>query len=115
MRIRSTVQPGQPGAKKLLPQYGDRLVCVRYRYDEQRKKRFKTVELIVEEDDWEAPEGQWAADRVVQLRVPWPEGEVRQRVKGAGGWWDPASRLWALRYDQVVALGLKDRIVREGG
>lgn len=48
MRIRSTVQPGQPGAKKLLPQYGDRLVCVRYRYDEQRKKRFKTVELIVE-------------------------------------------------------------------
>jgi hypothetical protein len=37
---------------------GDRLVCVRYRYDEQQKKRCKTVELIVEEDGWEPPAGQ---------------------------------------------------------
>jgi hypothetical protein len=50
MQIRSTVQPGQRGAKKLLTQYGNRLVCVRYRYDEQRQKRFKTVELIIEEE-----------------------------------------------------------------
>ena len=49
MQIRSTIHPGQRGAKKLLTQYGDRLVCVRYRYDEQRQKRLKTVELIVEE------------------------------------------------------------------
>jgi len=35
MPIRSTVQPGQRGAKKLLTQYGGRVVCVRYRYDEQ--------------------------------------------------------------------------------
>ena len=83
-------------------------------HDEQRQKRLKTVELIVEEDDWEAPAGQGAADRVVQLRVPWSEGGVRQRVKGAGGRWDPSSRLWALRYDRVVALGLENRMVEEG-
>ena len=28
----------------------DRLVCVRYHYDEHQKKRFKIVELIVQED-----------------------------------------------------------------
>jgi hypothetical protein len=76
---------------------GDRLVCVRYRYDEQQKKRCKTVELIVEEDGWEPPAGQWVADRVVQLWVILPETEVRRQVKGAGGRWDPPGRLWALQ------------------
>ena len=47
MRTRLHLKPGQKGTKQLLAQYGDTLVCVRYRYDEQRKKRFKTVELIV--------------------------------------------------------------------
>ena len=79
------------------------IAAVRYRYDEQRKERFKTVELIVEEDDGEAPEGQEADGRVVQFRVPWSEVAVRHRVKEARGRWDPASRLWALRSDRVVA------------
>jgi len=39
MRTRLTLQPGQDGAKQLGVQYGDRLVCVRHRYDEQEKKR----------------------------------------------------------------------------
>lgn len=53
MRTRLTLHPSQRGARQLFAQYGDRLLCVRYRYDEQQKKRFKTVELIVEESDWE--------------------------------------------------------------
>jgi hypothetical protein len=46
-RVRLHLKPGQKGTKQLLAQYGDRLICVRYRYDAQRKKRFKTVELLV--------------------------------------------------------------------
>ena len=53
MRTRLHLKPGQKGTKQLLAQYGDRLVCVRYRYDAQRKKRFKTVELNVAECDWD--------------------------------------------------------------
>ena len=49
MRTRLHLKPGQKGTKQLLAQYGDRLGCVRYRYDAQQKKRFKTVELIVAE------------------------------------------------------------------
>ncbi len=52
MRVLLHLKPGQKGTKKLSAQYGDRLVCVRYRYDAQRNKRFKTIELIVEERDW---------------------------------------------------------------
>ena len=51
VRTRLTLRPGQRGTRKLLTRYGDRLVCVRYRYDERRKKRYETVELIVEETD----------------------------------------------------------------
>ena len=40
-RVRLHLKPGQKGTKQLLSQYGDRLICVRYRYDVQRKKRLK--------------------------------------------------------------------------
>ena len=46
MRTLLHLEPGQKSTKQLLAQYGDHLVCVRYRYDAQRKKRFKTVEFI---------------------------------------------------------------------
>ena len=46
-RVRLHLKPGQKGTKQLLAQYGDRLTCARYRYDAQRKQRFKTVELLV--------------------------------------------------------------------
>lgn len=36
------------GNKKACRQYGDALLCVRYRYDEQSQTRLKTVELIIE-------------------------------------------------------------------
>jgi hypothetical protein len=63
------LKPGQKGTKQLLTQYGDRLVCVRYRYDAQRKKRLKTVELIVAERDWEPQRPPFAQDQIVGVRV----------------------------------------------
>ena len=88
-----------------------RLVCVRYRYDEIRHKRFKTVELIVEELDWTPKPKQPRPATIVQLRVAYGETEVGRQVRAAGGKWNAAKRLWELRYDQTVALGLTERIV----
>ena len=98
-------------ARSILAQYGDRLICVRYRYDAQRKKRFKTVELLVAERDWEPPRPRFAHDQIVGLRVPFADVAVRDRVKQAGGTWNPQRRVWELRYDRTIALGLEDRIV----
>ena len=50
---RTASQAGAEGTKQLLAQYGDRLICVRYRYDARRKKRLKTVEFVVAERDCE--------------------------------------------------------------
>src|SRR5215813_922243 len=69
MRTSLHLKPGRKGIKQLLAQYGDRLVCVRYRYDAQQKKRFKTVELIVAEWAWELPAPRIPADQIVALRV----------------------------------------------
>jgi hypothetical protein len=112
--VRLHLKPGQKGTKHLLAQYGDRLICVRYRYDAQRKKRLKTVEILVAERDWDPPQPRTAPDHLVELRVAFADVVVRQRVKQAGGTWNPERRLWQLRYDRVVALGLTSRIVDDG-
>jgi hypothetical protein len=52
MTTKATLKPGQKGTKRLTDKYGERLVCVRYKYDATSKKRFTTVELIEEESDW---------------------------------------------------------------
>jgi hypothetical protein len=101
----------QKGTKQLLAQYGDRLICVRYRYDVQRRKRLKTVELLVAESDWEPPRLPFAPDQIVGVRVAFADLAIRERVKQAGGTWNAARRVWQLRYDRVVDLGLTGRIV----
>ena len=88
-------------------------MCIRYRYDEPRRKRLKTVELIVDEIDWEPGGTKMRGETLVGLRLDWRELELRDRVKTAGARWDPARRLWKLRYDRVVALGLEGRITRD--
>jgi hypothetical protein len=46
------MQPGQNGTKALVRKYGERLVCVRYRYDSQTQQRHKTVALIEDTVPW---------------------------------------------------------------
>ena len=111
MRTRLTLQPEQEGAKQLRDRYGERLVCVRYRYDETKKQRWKTVELIIEKSEWEPPTLIRQDDTIVALQVTAWEREVRRQVKAAGGKWNPKGVVWELPYGQVVALGLTGRIV----
>ena len=104
---------GQKGTKPLLAQYGERLVCVRYRDDAQRKKRFKTVERMVVERDWDPPAPRVADAAMVGVRVGVAEVELRQQVKQAGGKWNGSRKVWEMRYGHVVALRLEGRIVEE--
>lgn len=116
MQTRLTLKPGQKGTKKLLQRYGDRLVYVRYRYDEQKKKRYKTVELIEEEADWEPGQRPSSPlDEIVYVRVDWGEVDVGIKVKNSGGVWNAQRKVWELARGQVIALGLKDRIVGSKG
>lgn len=110
--VRATVLPGQKGTITLLRQYGDQLVCVRYRYDKLRGRRLKTVELIVDEQPW-VPGVKFPAERQVAVRVGYNEHDLRERVKLAGGWWDTEKKAWRLTIGKVLALGLERRLVDE--
>jgi hypothetical protein len=104
------MKPGAKGTRKLLRDFGDRLVCVRYRYDEAARMRLTTVELVVSE-----ARRRPRTSRLVLIEVrPW-ELSVRESVKKAGARWEPGIGLWRMRYDRVVKLGLRERIRPDPG
>ncbi len=119
MVTQTTLRPGQKGTKGLAKKYGDRLVCVRYKYDQQTGRRYTTVELIEEEIDWQSdPKAAKAQEPVhpqqlLGVRVEYWETDIRDKVKAAGGIWRPRHKLWEMRYEDVVALGLESRIVED--
>ena len=106
------LKPGQSGTKKFLSQYGERLVCVRYRYDARACKRVKTVEIVVEENDWLPPALRFSADEMVWLRTGFVDQPTEQRIRKAGGKWDSKRCVWLIRYDAAVTLELSDHVER---
>ena len=88
MEVRTKLRPGENGTKTLLKQYGEQLVCVRCRYHKARRKRYKTVDLIIDEKDC-IPDTLLPAGRRVYFRIRYCETELREQVKLAGGYWNP--------------------------
>jgi hypothetical protein len=80
MKTRLTLTPGQPGTKNLVEQYGDDLVCIRYRYDDKLRQRVKTVELIIERVAWEPPAPRYSPSRILPLKIEGYELDLRAQV-----------------------------------
>lgn len=87
-----------------MDRYGDRLVCVRYRYDPDRRKRLKTVELIEEESEW------LPSSALYLVKIGYDEVELREAAKQAGALWNRDRKLWMLRGEAVRRLNLEARI-----
>lgn len=117
METRLNLQPGQNGTKALVKKYGDRLICMRYRYDQKTAMRYKTVELIEETTPWrpsrsrEARLIKRAADEPVLLKIAYEETALRESLRQRGGRWRPEEKAWAVNYGVACDLGLDDRIV----
>jgi hypothetical protein len=79
MRAQVTLQPGQKGTKGLTEQYGEQLIFVRYRYDAARRRRLKTVELIVEDIPWSPLPAALRRAAIVGVRVGLKEVECSAR------------------------------------
>lgn len=108
---RKTLHPGDRGTRKLLKRHGDDLVCVRYRYDAAGQTRLTTVELVVDRAPLKRPR-RLPPSAVVSVKAEAWEKPLHERLKKAGARWDPALRLWRMRYDTAFALGLGRRIQR---
>lgn len=89
VRTRLVLKPGQRGTRQLVAQYGEQLLCVRYRYDEVAGKRYKTIELIIDTADWtprQAPpaevEPEPTAPQVASSSIP-PASNAKQASAAA--------------------------------
>lgn len=99
METRVTLRPRDKGTRKLVREFGQKLVCVRYRYDPVGRIRHKTVELVVESAPWnptrDSLEGRSGPGRptvLIGVRVEYREAELRSRIKAGGGRWLPEQR-----------------------
>jgi hypothetical protein len=116
-KVTRTVRPGRPGTLKHVRRFGDLLVCVRYRYDEQRRARFTTAEVIVDERPWQGGVridltlGHIEAPESVLVRVGFHETLLRARGRSAGGRWHPKWKAWELPLEVVKRMGMEGRIV----
>lgn len=109
----------------MVAKYGERLVCVRYRCDPAKNKRYKTAELVVAEDDGRAPAPHPHEDR---SRRPAPkrcytrragiciENTQRQNCADGSrprtGWWNPSERLRFVPENEVRRLGPVQRAAK---
>ena len=91
---------------------GERLVCVRYRYDRENERRLKTVELIVESVPWRpAPRRARRRDEeIVAVRIAYRESDLRERAKRLGAVWRPAQRVWEMTWLHAKRLGIAERV-----
>ena len=108
MEVSKTLQPGEMGTKRFLNQYGNQLICVRYRTDKQQKKRYTTVELIIEEK----PYIRQKPEVIVWLKIHYNETELRKQAQTYNAKWIPEEKIWQMSYDAAKKLGLKNRIIK---
>jgi hypothetical protein len=114
MKSRLNLKPGQKGTKKLVEEYGKSLLYVRYRYDEKRGVRLKTVEIVVEEKPWR-PTLRIKDDQIVPVVVNFTEKGLRDKLKAMGGKWNPAEKVWHVPFGLIRGTELEDRILVEDG
>jgi hypothetical protein len=113
-RVLKTIVAGRRGTSRLAAIYGDQLLCVRYRYDIARRRRLTTVELVVAQAEW-IPPHQMNPGLLVGVRIGYGEAHLRERIKAAGGRWDPKARLWRTTFRKAGELGMEGRIVLSEG
>jgi len=113
MKTRVNLKPGQKGTKKLVEQYSDALVCVRYRYDEKTQKQYKTVEIIVSESEWTLPPAKYPDGVIVPLKIGITETALQEQVRAVGGRWNKEQQVWLVPFGCIAGTKLEKFIVVE--
>ena len=69
----------------------------------------------MDESDWDPMPSATARRERVPVRIEVSEVKLREKVKAAGGRWDPEKRVWHLPMEQVLQLGLTGRVAAPAG
>jgi len=95
----------------LVEEYGDRLLGVRYIYDDEKRIKLKTAEIIVEKKPWCKDSKRIPKNKIVSIQVEYGEIQIGRLIKSAGGRWNREKKVWELPYGEAIALGLDKRII----
>ncbi|NVN99892.1 MAG: hypothetical protein HXX17_11250 [Geobacteraceae bacterium] len=109
MKAYAHLKPGQKGTVRLKEKYGDALLCVRYRFDEIRQVKVKTVEIIVDEKPLVKP--RFSDEEIVPVSVFYDEEELRQQLRRKRARWDGDLKMWFVRYGLIRGTELESRIM----
>lgn len=112
--VRKTMRPGEKGTARFVRDWGERLVCVRYRFDAKGRVRYTTVEIMTSELRPWTPPKRSSPDALVYLKVDPNDWKAIRKLREARVWWDRERGLWRTRYDVADRLRLKSRIVIPG-
>jgi len=113
MKTRVILKPGQKGTKRLVEQYGDALICVRYRYDAKAHKQYKTVEIIVSENEWTPPPAKYPDGAIIPLKIGIKETALQAQVRAVGGRWNKSQQVWLIPYGCIAGTKLEKFIAVE--
>jgi hypothetical protein len=108
MKAYGYLKPGQNGTKRLVEKYGNALLCVRYRFDEIRGVKMKTVEIIVDERPLKKP--RFKDGDMVSIAVAYHEKELREQLRAMRARWDAERKLWYVRYGLIRGTPLEERL-----
>lgn len=115
LRVAKTFAPGHDGTRRLAREFGERLVCVRHRYDDANGLRITTVELVAQVDSLRGrappPRNVAPAWEPTWIRLAPDERALHRQALDAGGRWHPELKLWEVPRWLVARLGLRDRLV----
>lgn len=115
MQVLKTIQPKSPGAQRFLREWGDKLVAVRYR-DAGANTTLTTIEIVVDQRTRSPGAStnrplRHYREQIVALQVDYEETKLRENLKQRGARWSRQLKLWLLKRDAVIGIGLQDRIV----
>jgi len=110
-RTQKVLKAGQPGTQKYVRQFGEKLLCIRHKYEKMTQQKYITAEIIVESTKWYPNADNIPHNKIMDLNIEYKEKYLRKLVQESGGKWNPGKKVWQLAFHQVKALGLEDRIV----
>ena len=117
MDVIRTITPGKKGSIRFLKEWGDQLINVRYRKDIKNNQMLTTIEIVVDKRPIPKLSTQnqgYIAQRnqqPVAIRINYQEEALRAQIKQAGAVWSKQLKLWITTRNNVIKLGLIERII----
>lgn len=109
--VRKKLDAGQPGTQRYVRQFGETLVCVRYRHHADGR-RYTTVEIVVDErHGLPMTHHPSLPNATVAVKIDYADSESRAWAKAAGARWDADRKAWLMDMETAHRLGFKERIL----